>query len=398
MGTVHRVFDHAIRRHAAMKVLDDSLVSHTQARHRFLAEAQIAGQLDHPNIVPVYDLELTEDGTPRQFTMKLVEGLTLAAMLSPERVAARPDSELWDLLHAFVRVCDAVAFAHSRGVVHRDLKPDNIMLGGYGQVYVMDWGISRVEAPSRSGGVTLEEAQRLDEVGSILGTAQYMAPEQAWGDNEAVDARTDIFALGGVLYHILTGHPPYKTTSPKETLLLARRGLVRPPSEAAPGVAMSPSLCRIAMKALAHESGDRYPTVEAMKRDLEGALRGGLWLGSRTFAAGSEILREGDAPDAAYIITTGRAMAFKTVDGVREPLREMAAGEVFGEMALLADRPRTASVVALDEVTCIVVTREALARELHSESWLAALVQTLVVRLCDLDERLGSGARPRTSQ
>jgi serine/threonine-protein kinase len=389
MGAVHRVFDRAIRRVAAMKILDERLALQQHSRRRFLAEAQIAGQLDHPNIVPVYDLDFAEDGTPKQFTMKLVDGVTLTSMLTPERVVARSASELFELLQAFVKVCDAVAFAHSRGVVHRDLKPDNVMLGDYGQVYVMDWGIAKVL--HARGGVTVDEDELPDESGSIIGSAQYMAPEQAWGDNDAIDARTDVFALGGLLYQILTGAPPYRAPFPSDTLHMARLGVVTPPQQANPDVPVSPSLSRIAMKALSASPDDRYATVDAMKRDVEGALRGGLWLGSRTFTAGSVILREGDPPDAAYILTSGRAVAYAEVDGERRVLREMGPGEVFGEMALLADRPRTASVAAVDEVTAIVVTAEALSRELHSESWLAALVHTLVARLCDLDARVRKG-------
>ena len=274
MGTVHRVFDRAIRRFAAMKVLDETLAMQPHARRRFLAEAQIAGQLDHPNIVPVYDLDVTEDGTPRDFTMKLVDGVTFTSKLTPERVAARSASELFELLQAFVKVCDAVAFAHGRGVIHRDLKPDNVMLGDYGQVYVMDWGIAKVLSAGGRAAVTLDEDDLPDESGSIIGSAQYMAPEQAWGDNDAIDARTDVFALGGLLYQILTGLPPYRAAFPQETLHMARLGLVKPPEEANPDVPISPSLSRIAMKALSGNPDHRYANVDAMKREVAHLPRG----------------------------------------------------------------------------------------------------------------------------
>ena len=404
MGQIHRVYDRNIRRYAALKVLDPELAAQPQARARFLAEAQISGQLEHPNIVPVYDLELLDDGAPKHFLMKLVDGKTLTHLIDPERLATRTDTELWDLLSVFLKVCDAVSYAHSRGVIHRDLKPDNVMIGSHGQVYVMDWGISSVVGDAISALPTSQDPKlftpaeppapvQVDvdtgDEGAVVGTYQYMAPEQAWGRTAEIDARTDVFALGGMLFHILTGRPPYQGTKDALSVELARGAKVPHPSEVVRGVPLSPALCTIAMKALERAREDRYPSVDALKRDVERALRGGLSLGTRVFRAGTVILREGDAADAAYIVTRGRCEAYKTVAGERRPLREMAAGDVFGEMALLSSRPRSASVVALEDVTAIVVTREALAREVHSESWLLPLLRTLVDRFRELEERVG---------
>ena len=404
MGQIHRVYDRNIRRFAALKVLDPALAAQPQARSRFLAEAQITGQLEHPNIVPVYDLELLEDGAPKHFLMKLVDGKTLTHFIGPERLATRTDAELWDVLSVFLKVCDAVSYAHSRGVVHRDLKPDNVMIGSYGQVYVMDWGISSVTGgsmnvlpagqdsklfvPTEPSTPVRVDVDTSDE-GSVVGTYQYMAPEQAWGRTAEIDARTDVFALGGILFHILTGRAPYEGTRDALSVELARGAKVPHPSEVVQGVPLSPALCTIAMKALERLRENRYESVGALKRDVERALRGGLSLGTRAFRAGTVILREGDPADAAYIVTRGRCEAYKTVAGERRALREMGAGDVFGEMALLSSRPRSASVVALDDVTAIVVTREALAREVHSESWLLPLLKTLVDRFRELEERVG---------
>jgi serine/threonine-protein kinase len=406
MGEIHRIYDRNIRRFAALKVLDSAHRQELEARRRFLGEAQITGQLEHPNVVPVYDLELNEEGVPQAFMMKLVEGRTLTHFITRAAIAERSDAELWELLTVFLKVCDAVAYAHSRGVVHRDLKPDNIMIGPYGQVYVMDWGIARAggdrvsdppPAGEPSGLFALQgetppvhvDVDTRDE-GSIVGTHQYMAPEQAWGKTEEIDARTDVFALGGILYHMLTGQAPYHGTKHALAVEMARAVLVPHPSEVAPpGVALSPALCTIAMKALAGDRADRYQNVEALKRDVERAQRGGLSLGTRTFRAGTVILREGDPPDAAYIVTRGRCEAYRGEGPERRVLREMGAGDVFGEMALLSARPRSASVVAIEDVTAIVVTQEALAREVHSESWLLPLLKTLVDRFRELEQRAG---------
>jgi serine/threonine-protein kinase len=301
-------------------------------------------------------------------------------------------------------VCDAISYAHSRGVIHRDIKPDNVMIGTHGQVYVMDWGIARVVAAQAPEPQSTEDVgERLvrerpstavvnvppntrDE-GAILGTYPYMSPEQAWGRVDEIDARTDVFALGGVLFHILTGRAPYRSKGTVMTVDLARTGIVPHPREIAPETTLSPALCDIAMKALAPAREDRYASVDALARDVQRALRGGLSLGTQTFRAGTVILHEGDPPDAAYILMSGRCEAYRTVGLERRPLREMGPGDVFGEMALLSKQPRSASVIALEDVTAIVVSPEALAREVHSESWLVPLLKTLVERFRELEER-----------
>ena len=156
---------------------------------------------------------------------------------------------------------------------------------------------------------------------------------------------------------------------------------------------LSPALCRIAMRALEVDPARRQPSAEVLKGEVEAALRGGLWFGARTFPAGATILREGDEADAAYILTSGRCAVYRGAGDERRLLREMGPGEVFGEMALVTQRPRSATVIAVEDVTAIVITREMLAQELEAGSWLGALVRSLVDRFRDLDERAGSSSR-----
>ncbi len=389
MGWVHRVFDHSIGRHAALKLLDDETAARPEAAHAFLVEAQIAGQLEHPNIVPVYDLQLGDDGTPRFFTMRLVEGATLGSLVDPVRAEQRPESELWELLGVFLKVCDAVSFAHSRGVVHRDLKPDNVMVGAFGQVYVLDWGIARVLERAEVRVAEAEDASSIDAPGNPVGTYVYMSPEQAWGRTADIDARTDVFALGAMLYHLLTGRPPYRGSSTRDVIEAARAARVRPPQELV--ASLPPALCDIAMKAMSAAPADRYPDVASLRRQVEHAMRSGLALTRVSFPAGTTIVREGDPPDAAYIVTRGRCEAFRGTGTTREVLRQMGPGDVFGEMALLSSSPRSASVVALEDVDAMVITREVLEREVHADSWVVSLLRTLVSRFRELEDRRRSG-------
>jgi serine/threonine-protein kinase len=389
MGWVHRVFDRNVGRHTALKLIDDAVASAPHASHAFLVEAQVTGQLEHPNIVPVYDLQLTDAGAPRFFTMRLVEGATLASLVDPVRAEERPGSELWDLLGVFLKVCDAVSFAHSRGVVHRDLKPDNVMVGPYGQVYVLDWGIARVLARSELH-VSRDSRGKLDEPGNLVGTYVYMSPEQASGQPGQVDERTDVFALGAMLYYVLTGRPPYHGSCAQEIIQAAREVRFRPPQELV--AALPPALCAIAVKAMSAAPGDRYSSVAMLRDQVEHSMRSGLALARVSFPAGAIIVREGDPPDAAYIVTRGRCEAFRGSGAERTVLRQMGPGDVFGELALLSSRPRSASVAAVEDLEAFVVTREVFEREVHADSWVVSLLRTLVSRFRELEQEL-EGAR-----
>ncbi|HVS33978.1 MAG TPA: tetratricopeptide repeat protein [Gemmataceae bacterium] len=217
MGAVLRGRDVDFGRDVAVKVLREDHQDRTELQSRFLEEARIAGRLQHPGVAPVYALGRLSDGRP-YFTMKLVEGRTLAALLAdrPDASADRPR-----LVAVFEQVCQTVAYAHSRGIIHRDLKPLNIMVGGFGEVQVMDWGLAK-ELP-RGGGpdepVGIRSATgdgSETRAGSVLGTPAYMAPEQARGEVEKVDERSDVFGLGAILCEILTGKPPFIGPRPLE--------------------------------------------------------------------------------------------------------------------------------------------------------------------------------------
>jgi len=385
-GAVRKVFDRRLERYVALKVMDANLAGDPDALCRFLDEARITGQLDHPNIVPIYDLVEQPASTP-EFMMKLVEGETLAARL--KKLRARPDGDLARLLEIFLKVCDAVAFAHSRGVIHRDLKPANIMIGEFGQVYVMDWGCAIV-GPAARGRAPAEGRPRrtvVDPPGTVIGTFAYMAPEQALGKAAEIDQRTDVFGLGAVLYEVLTGIPPNPGPTDTEAMDQARTGSARPPHEVALGRTPPLALSQIAMRALARERADRFPTVSELRDEVERFLHRGAFFTSRPFPAGTLIVREGELADEAYVITSGRCEAFREERGRRISLRTLGPGDVFGEAVMFAREPRNASIVAVDDVSAIVVTREVIERELGLDSWMGTFIRALTARYRDLESR-----------
>jgi serine/threonine-protein kinase len=219
MGAVLKGRDTDLGRDVAVKVLLDAHKGKVEMVHRFVEEAQVGGQLQHPGIVPVYELGRFPDKRPF-FAMKLVKGRTLSKLLR-ERVC--PADELPRFVQVFAQVCQAVAYAHARGVIHRDLKPGNVMVGAFGEVQVMDWGLAKVlrqggvaDEPPEEGPTQIRTVRSAGKgsksdtrAGSVLGTPAYMAPEQANAEVDRLDERADVFGLGAILCEVLTGQPPY---------------------------------------------------------------------------------------------------------------------------------------------------------------------------------------------
>ncbi len=381
MGRVLRVRDTALLCDVAKKMLDPELEGDQGLVDRFIEEAQITSQLDHPNIVPVHELVTDRDG-PAFFTMKLVRGVSLHEWLHDPARPVGSSERLSDGLDILLKVCDGISFAHARGVVHRDLKPANVMIGEFGEVYVMDWGLALV-----TGDSVRTTRPRTTRIERAVGTPAYMAPEAANGFSARCDERTDVFGLGAILYQIVTGQTPYHRL-PELAVEAARRGEYRPPERFLAGASVSKRILGIIEKALATSPADRYQSAAELKADLRRFLRGGLYLPRQVFSAGAKIVAEGQVGHEAFVILRGTCEAYKTIRGERKFLRRMGAGEVFGETAVLCDQPRTATVEALDTVTALVVDRTALEEGLGLDSWLGALVRALATRFRELDAAL----------
>jgi tetratricopeptide (TPR) repeat protein len=237
MGAVLKGRDVDLGRDVAVKVLLEAHAGRTELVQRFVEEAQVAGQLQHPGVVPVYQMGQLPDRRP-YFTMKLVKGQTLAQLLARR---TDPAQDRPRLLKVFEQVCQALAYAHARGVIHRDLKPSNVMVGAFGEVQVMDWGLAKIlrqggadeKAPAtaeatvirtaRGGSATPPPPGSQTQAGAVLGTPAYMAPEQARGETARLDERCDVFGLGAILCTILTGQPPYAGADGEAVYGLASR-------------------------------------------------------------------------------------------------------------------------------------------------------------------------------
>jgi serine/threonine protein kinase len=306
MGVVHQARDLRIHRTVAMKVIKTASQFSRENVLRFVDEAQLTGQLQHPNIVPVYEIAL-DDQDEVFYTMKYVKGITLDDVLKGLRRgdhAMVAEYSLTALLDIFQKICDGVAYAHSKGVVHRDLKPDNIMIGEYGEVLVMDWGLAKrmssgmhdehlsdasprdTEALAEMPPAGLREFQTLN--GLIVGTPPYISPEAARGELDQMSPQSDVYVLGSILYAILTLRPPYPGKEFGELIEqivsgkfehpssynASPKGTSGPPDNIAyvlahlPGRRVPEGLAAIVLKAMSYQTEDRYLMVEELQDDI----------------------------------------------------------------------------------------------------------------------------------
>jgi eukaryotic-like serine/threonine-protein kinase len=277
LGQVFVARDLELDREVALKQIRPDRAGDHTSRERFLLEATITGRLEHPGIVPVHGLGAYADGQP-YYAMRFVQGETLRDAIAEYHGTKRLPGDagqkrllLRSLLKRFLDVCNAVAYAHSRGVLHRDLKPSNVMLGRFGETLLMDWGlakmIARPDSPASSGKTALSAATAATAMGAIIGTPQYMSPEQAAGRIDAVGTPSDVYSLGTTLYTLLTGKLPASGTDAAEVLDRVRAGNFPAPRRLSREVPRP--LEAICLKAMALRPENRYASAADLAEDIE---------------------------------------------------------------------------------------------------------------------------------
>ncbi len=279
IGRVWLALDNDLGREVALKELRPDQAGNAALQARFLKEAQITGQLEHPGIVPVYELVRRPDSQQPFYTMRFIKGRTLceaARAFHVERQASRFDSLEWStLLNAFVMVCNTVAYAHSRGVLHRDLKGQNVVLGAFGEVEVLDWGLAKLvdatelvasEASGTAGAVESAETA-MTRAGDVIGTPANMAPEQAQGELGQIDHRTDVYGLGSILYEILTGEPPFSGPDAHDVLRRVKEEEPAPPSRL--WAEVPAALEAACLRALAKRPADRFAAASELAHEVQ---------------------------------------------------------------------------------------------------------------------------------
>ena len=396
MGEVFLVQDKDLRRQVAMKVMRRNVAWDMDAKLRFVAEAQATSQLEHPGIPPVHDIGVSPEGS-LYFTMKLVRGRTLREILK-DLLLGVPESRREYTLHRLVtvleRIAEAAHFAHEKGVVHRDLKPENLMLGSFGEVHVMDWGIAKqVESSSVKSeweyiendgrGRTADDGEaNSTRPGTLKGTPPYMSPEQARGAPSEVDRRSDIYALGCILYEILTLHPAFTGT---ETNLLekVRAGEFVPVQERNPRRPVPEDLGVLCMKAMARDPASRPQTARSFAEGLRRWLDGTSERGRRHRVA-EDLARKGREAAARYHSLLGEveeaegrvrelAQRFRPHQGIRDKEPLLLAREKV-ERLRREESLAFAEAVRLLDGALIEEDSNATAREALRDLWRRQLV------------------------
>jgi len=363
MGIILSAHEQATQRDVAMKVMQNCTVPGDL--RRFVQEARITAKLEHPNIVPVHELGVNEQNQP-YYTMKLVRGTSFKEVLEKLSVHEEEALERYSLsvlLTIFQKICDAVAFAHSQGVIHRDLKPDNIMLGEYGEVLLMDWGLAkRMSDPPGpeviSGGpeavrqwraMTGQTSAGTTMAGTVLGTPQYMSPEQARGDNDKVDEHSDIYSLGVILYHLMTLKAPFAGRDAEEVMENVRLGRITPyPAPSVdgrlphlPSGKIPASLGPVALKAMSLDPARRYTQVVDLQREIASYQSGFATLAEEagTWKLVSLFLQRNRTLSIATAVLLIAGILF-TVNLARERNRATAASIVAQNARIAADDQR----------------------------------------------------------
>lgn len=270
IGIVYRAIDRTLERPVAVKVLRPELHQHRRHRPRFLREGVIGGRLGHPNIVPVMEVGCMEVGQYKAapcLVMALLAGRSLRTIIRSGRMSTAR------LLGWFTQVCNGVAFAHEEGVIHRDIKPAHIFVGDFGQVVLTDWGLAKSRRAAED--VPAAEAREVTRVGDIVGTPAYMSPEQAEGRVSELDHRADIYALGAILYEILTGTRPYEASRSVDVLRALRKGPPESPRERAPHRQIPPALEAVCLQAMARKMKDRFATALDLAANIDAHFEAG---------------------------------------------------------------------------------------------------------------------------
>ena len=346
LGEVFVAEDLELHREVALKEIQRKHSDKDDNRGRFLLEAEITGRLEHPGIVPVYGLGTYDDGRPF-YAMRFIRGDNLKSAAAHFHLAASAQGpnyeslEFRQLLGRFIDVCNAIGYAHSRGVLHRDLKPGNIMLGKFGETLIVDWGLAKIvgrgTTREREPAIPADEATLMPSAGSglaetvagsVVGTPGFMSPEQAGGRTGGLGPSTDIYGLGATLYALLTDQPPVCGTDAGEVMQRVQRGDWPRPRVVSP--AIPAALDAICAKAMALRPQDRYDTALALAQDLE------HWLADEPVSAYPEPLpaqmrrwgrrhRTWVAGAAVLLVTAVVALAFGLVALDRERQRTEAA-------------------------------------------------------------------------
>jgi serine/threonine-protein kinase len=396
LGQVSSYFDTYLNRVIAVKELKAEHRSRKNCLQSFINEAKLISYLDHPGVVSVYNTFFWDDHS-LCYSMKMIEGTSLGDFMVAQSPLSRSPFFVSPCLEVFKKLSETLAFVHDRGVIHLDLKPDNIMIGRYGEVMVMDWGSAHLYDRSAyfdylkryTGKASLgqfeEEARDV-----ILGTPMYMSPEQTCSSRDQLTPASDIFSVGIIFYEMMTGQHPFPAQELKVLMQQIRGYEARLLHEVNPDIPRR--LSQICARMMAKEPRERYASFHELLSDITEFQNSGQTFSTRIFKPGETIMTEGEPGDYAFVILLGRVGVVKTVEGRSRIIAELGRDEIVGELALFSNQPRTATVIALEMTTIRIMSRQDVERELEKlHPWVSRMVTGLSNRFIGLNEKLARG-------
>jgi len=394
ISAVGSYYDGRLNRVVALKELKKDNLTNDEHTRFFINESKLLGYLDHPGVIPVFDTFLHEDGRPC-YTMKLCQGLPLSSLLESYEGPNRGPMPMQRALEIFTKLAEGLAYVHDKGVLHLDLKPDNIMVGTYGEVMLLDWGSARLfrsdefykylEEHTPDTEVAYFEQER---PGITVGTPRYMSPEQAEFGREKLTCASDVFSAGIVFYQMLTSLHPFPAQRPRELTEQIRTLEPTPPHEVNRDIPRM--LSQICLGMLRKVPADRYQDFHAVLQDLASYRGVGEAFPVRECADGEMIFSEGDSGDFAFMILEGQVEIMKQV-GESEPkvIATVGVGEIIGELAIISRLPRTAGARARGPTRIRILSKTDIDTEMEKLSpWVSKMITGLSGRFIELRDRL----------
>jgi serine/threonine protein kinase len=396
LGTVSTYFDTFLNRIVAVKELKKENRKKSNCMQTFINEARLISYLDHPGVVAVYNTFFWDDRS-LCYSMKMIEGSNLGVYLETFAPHTRLLHSLNPCLDIIKKICETLAFVHDRGVIHLDLKPENIMVGSYGEVLIMDWGTARLfnskpyfdylqRHADEPGLVKFEEEAR----DVILGTPMYMSPEQTCSTRDRLTPASDIFSVGILISEMLAGRHPFPAGDLAALMRQIRE--YEPPPLHEVNSDVPRRLSQICARMLAKKPENRYRSFHEILADITEFQNSGQAFSTRTCRQGEIIFREGDPGDYAFIVILGKVGVFKSVDNCDTLVAELGRDEIVGELAIFSGQPRTATIIALEPTVIRIMSRADVERELDKLSpWVGKMISGLSKRFINLNEKMVAG-------
>lgn len=394
VGRVQAVFDKFLQRVVARKELNPDKVGDEDVSRAFVNEIQLMGHLAHPGILPIYDAVLSDKGEP-SYVMGLADGRSLSTLLqvNPKTGNGTP-LPLEQTVRILLKLSEALTYAHDRGILHLDLKPENIMMGNYGEVLIMDWGAARIYDLDRYNAHLQRYSDRIGYIerqpereNLMMGTPMFMSPEQFRSDRQALTPASDIFSVGLITYQMLAGRYPFRAKSLDELTDKICHETPPPVHEVNPDIPLS--LSRICEKMLAKGPENRYRHFAEVSNAIGDYQRSAAGFPVVEFKPGEIIFNEGDPGDYVYVVVSGKVGITIASGGKRKTIAELGSHEPFGELAALTGNARTATAIALEKSVIRKISKQEIAAEIDKLSpWVGSIVEALSKRFVEMNERV----------